>query len=397
MTDPVAERESQSKLSGPFLLASALVIHLECNKMHSYYFMKEEPNMKTRRRSSVLNNSIILYKQLYNVLTLTRHFDIVITNKSCVYQNISVSGLAYDALSAPRGQRVEAGTLLENQSWFLLLIATDHHLPLSGLTSKQIWKLHSVTWCVMRGYRGLKLLFHLTLCNKVNIFLLSTDEFNSNPTIEMRCAEQETVAGDLDNHSSHDQHRRRGYIRRKISKQKAWVTADHHGYKQTPGGNVDNLLLHTNHNWNWNVGSRDAAKKEQISQPWISQVENHGRHPLFGIECVFIDIFNFPPICCFINEPVAVWFIGFEFSVSSFPWHTFEQVLFSYLDIFWEVKCVSCSPEVGGHRSLHLPGCGCLCVTRGWWWWWRQLEDPPHLIPLGLHCALNRAEGKLKT
>ena len=57
-----------------------------------------------------------------------------------------------------RGQRVEAGTLLENQSWFLPLIATDHHLPLSALTSKQIWKLHSVTWCVMRGYQGVKTL-----------------------------------------------------------------------------------------------------------------------------------------------------------------------------------------------------------------------------------------------
>ena len=68
MTAAVTERESQSKLSGPFLLALALVIHLHCNKMHSYYFMKEEPNMKTPRRSSVLDNSIIL--SYCTVLTL---------------------------------------------------------------------------------------------------------------------------------------------------------------------------------------------------------------------------------------------------------------------------------------------------------------------------------------
>ena len=263
----------------------------------------------------------------------------------------------------------------------------------------------------MRGYRGLKLLFHLTLCNKVNIFLLSTDEFNSNPTIEMRCAEQETVAGDLDNHSSHDQHHMisitdTGDIFGERSRHKKHaVTCDHRKQTEPTTLNIGPAMLVIS-GWiqitieiEMLAACCDAAKKEQISQPWISQVENHGRHPLFGIECVFIDIFNFPPICCFINEPVAVWFIGFEFSVLSFSWHTFEQVSFSHLDIFWEVKCVSCSPEVGGHRSLHLPGGGCLCVTRGWWWWrwWRKLEDPPHLIPLGLHCALNRAEGKLKT
>ena len=158
LTDPVVERESQSKLSGPFLLAPALVIHLQCNKMHSYYFMKEEPNMKTRRRSSVLNNSIILYNSCVMLWLLHDIFiDSSQTIAVCIKLFLFQDSLMMHSVHS-RGQRVEAGTLLENQSWFLPLIATDHHLPLSGLTSKQIWKLHSVTWCVMRGYRGVKTL-----------------------------------------------------------------------------------------------------------------------------------------------------------------------------------------------------------------------------------------------
>ena len=62
------------------------------------------------------------------------------------------------------GQRVEAGHTFGNQRWFLLLIATDQPPSprsashVAGLISKQIWKLHSVTWCVMRGYHGVKTL-----------------------------------------------------------------------------------------------------------------------------------------------------------------------------------------------------------------------------------------------
>ena len=186
LTDPVAERESQSKLSGPFLLAPALVIHLQCNKMHSYYFMKEEPNMKTRRRSSVLNNSIILYKQLYNVLTLTRHFDRPIKNKSCVYFNYFCFWTRLWCTQCTLEDReLKLAHFWKTKAGFCLW------LPQTTISPSQAWlqsrfgnyiRLHGVWWEVTGG---LKLLFHLTLCNKVNIFLLSTDESNSNPTIEM--------------------------------------------------------------------------------------------------------------------------------------------------------------------------------------------------------------------
>ena len=216
--------------------------------------------------------------------------------------------------------------------------------------------------CDERLPGGLKLLFHLTLCNKVNIFLLWRLQLESNHWDEFsRCAEQETVAGDLDNHSSHDQHHRHtGYIRRKISTQK---TGGHLRSSQTDGAtwNIRPAMLVIS-GWiqitieiEMLAACCDAAKKEQISQPWISQVENHGRHPLFRIECVFIDIFNFPPICCFINEPVAVWFIGYEFSVSSFSWvliHTWASFDFSPRHFLRGQRCQSLS---WGRRSLQSP------------------------------------------
>ena len=186
LTDPVAERESQSKLSGPFLLAPALVIHLQCNKMHSYYFMKEEPNMKTRRRSSVLNNSIILYNSCVMLWLLhdifidsSQTITVCIKNYFCFWTRLWCTQCTLEdrELKLAHFWKTKAGFC----PW----------LPQTTISPSQAWlqsrfgnyiRLHGVWWEVTGG---LKLLFHLTLCNKVNIFLLSTDESNSNPTIEM--------------------------------------------------------------------------------------------------------------------------------------------------------------------------------------------------------------------
>ena len=51
----------------------------------------------------------------------------------------------------------------------------------------------------------------------------------------------------------------------------------------------------------------EMVAQEQISQPWISQVENHGRCPLFGNVCMYRH--NFLPICCFINQLASGWMI----------------------------------------------------------------------------------------
>ena len=181
LTAAVTERESQSKLSGPFLLATAPVIHLHCNKMHSYYFMKEEPNMKTPRRSSVLDNLIIVYCCT----------DLTLPPSRLVDSKPWLKGVSFNIF---RVRLWCTSALWRTESWSWahfwkpkVVFAPDCYTPaaisplcLAGLTSKQIWKLHSVTWCVMRGYQGLKLLFHLTLCN-----LLSSHQCWHHQTAEL--------------------------------------------------------------------------------------------------------------------------------------------------------------------------------------------------------------------
>ena len=74
----------------------------------------------------------------------------------------------------------------------------------------------------------------------------------------------------------------------------------------------------------------------------------------------------------------------------------------TYLHIFGEVEGICGPPEVCRDGGLHLLGGQGLGVTGGGGGGGRdgggrQLEDPPHLVPLGLHRARHWPEGKLKT
>ena len=59
----------------------------------------------------------------------------------------------------------------------------------------------------------------------------------------------------------------------------------------------------------------------------------------------------------------------------------------TYLHIFGEVEGICGPPEVCRDGGLHLLGGQGLGVTGGEGGGGRQLEDPPHLVPLGLHRA----------
>ena len=65
----------------------------------------------------------------------------------------------------------------------------------------------------------------------------------------------------------------------------------------------------------------------------------------------------------------------------------------SHLNILREVECLRGPAEVGRDGGLQLPGRPVLEAAGGWG---GQLEDPPDLLSLGLHCAGHGAEGKLK-
>ena len=212
------------------------------------------------------------------------------------------------------GQRVEAGHTFGNQRWFLLLIATDQ--PPSPLSASQAWlqsrfgnyiRLHGVWWGVTMG---LKLLFHLTLCN-----LLSSHQCWHHQTSELlhitkcrhwdgyfsRFAEQETVSGDL-------------------------ITI-HHMLSLTDTEIYSEKDLDTKHSGHWPHRSShkqtgvwiipspqqiiSAEYKSQLKLKcwllWCSQEgTNQSTLNITGgkswetsivLNGVFIDIFNFPPIC----------------------------------------------------------------------------------------------------
>ena len=74
-------------------------------------------------------------------------------------------------------------------------------------------------------------------------------------------------------------------------------------------------------------------------------------------------------------------------SVAFYIMFVYVSRMITHLHIFGEVEGICGPPEVGRDGSLHLLGGQGLGVTGGGGGGGWQLEDPPHLVPLGLHRA----------